>query len=99
MPFYLMLSKLTDRGRDRIQNTPERILEVNQEAEERRCRIVSQYFLMGPYDFATTLEAPDNETVQRLAIGLGARGTIDTLTMPATKLDDLVSDLKAHAGA
>ena len=36
MPFYLMLSKLTERGRDRIKHDPDRIMKVNTEIEEAR---------------------------------------------------------------
>ena len=94
MPFYLMLSKLTDRGRSRVQEAPDRILEVNEEVKTRGCRVVSQYALMGEYDFATVLEAPDNWNMHRLAIDLGARGTIDTMTMPALRIADFIAFMK-----
>ena len=35
MPVYMMLSRLTERGRDRVKDHPERILEVNHEVEQR----------------------------------------------------------------
>jgi len=94
MPFYLMLSKLTDRGRSRVQDAPDRILEVNEEVKTRGCRVVSQYALMGEYDFATVMEAPDNWNMHRLAITLGARGTIDTMTMPALRITDFIGFMK-----
>jgi len=96
MPFYLMLSKLTDRGRNRVRETPDRILEVNEEVKARGCRIVSQYALLGQYDFATVLEAPDNWNMHRLAIDLGARGTINTMTMPALRIADFIAFMKAQ---
>ena len=94
MPFYLMLSKLTDRGRSRVQDEPDRILEVNEEVKTRGCRVVSQYALMGEYDFATVMEAPDNWNMHRLAIDLGARGTIHTMTMPALRIADFIGFMK-----
>ncbi len=54
-----MLSKLTERGRDRIKHDPDRITQVNLEIEEQGCSVVSQYALLGRYDFATLIEAPD----------------------------------------
>jgi len=34
VPYYLMLSKLTERGRDRIKHDSDRITQVNLEIEE-----------------------------------------------------------------
>ena len=53
MPSYLMLSKLTERGRDRIKHDPNRILQVNLEIEDQGCSVVSQHALLGRYDFAS----------------------------------------------
>ncbi len=90
MPLYLMLSKLTDRGRGTVKEHPERINEVNDEVTERGCRVVAQYALLGEYDFATIIDAPDNWNMHRLAIDLGARGSITTHTMPALRTQDFI---------
>lgn len=90
MPLYLMLSKLTDRGRATVKEYPERIDQVNEEVADRGCRVVAQYALLGEYDFATIIEAPDNWNMHRLAIDLGARGTIVTNTMPALRTQDFI---------
>ena len=96
MPFYLMLSRLTERGRDRIKHNPDRITQVNVEIEEQGCRVVSQYALLGRYDFATLIEAPDNAHMNRLAIDLGARGTIETETLPAEPTDIFIEFMKGE---
>jgi uncharacterized protein with GYD domain len=41
------------------------------------------------------VEAPDNETVAKAAITLGARGTVETATMPAIPVEALIRKLKA----
>lgn len=94
MPYYLMLSKLTDKGRATVRENPDRIREVNREVESMGVRVVAQYFLLGPYDFANVLEASDNWEVAKVALALGARGTVETLTMPALRVDDLIHMLK-----
>lgn len=94
MPYYLMLSKLTERGRDRVKHDPDRISQENIEIEDQRCRVVSQYALLGRYDFATMIEAPDNAHMSRLAIDLGARGTIETETLPAEPTDSFIEAMK-----
>jgi uncharacterized protein with GYD domain len=94
MATYVMLTSLTDEGRRTVKDNPERIREVNKEVEEMGARIVAQYVVLGQYDFVNILDAPDNETVSRVAVELGSRGTLQTTTMAAMTLDDFVKALK-----
>ncbi len=95
MALYLMLSKLTEKGRVRVKSHPERIREVNAEVEARGFKIVSQYALLGDYDFATVLNVPDNWNMTRLAMDLGARGTIETTTYPALQSEEFIRFMKS----
>jgi uncharacterized protein with GYD domain len=94
MPTYVMLTTLTDEGRKTIKNNPERIQDVNKEVEAMGIRIISQLSLLGPYDFINILEAPNNEAVVKLAVELGSRGTLQTLTMAAMPIEKLIETLK-----
>ncbi len=94
MPIYLMLTTLTHEGRKTIKENPSRIKEVNKEVEAMGVKIIAQYALLGPYDFANILEAPDNETVSKVAMELGSRGTLQTMTMAAMNLDDFIKKVK-----
>ncbi|MCS7195891.1 MAG: GYD domain-containing protein [Aquificaceae bacterium] len=95
MPVYVMLTTLTDEGMKTLKQKPERIKEVDKEVMERfGVKIIAQYAVMGPYDFVNILEAPDNDTIVKMAVELGSRGTIRTLTMPALDVEQLVNDLK-----
>lgn len=94
MAGYVMLTTLTDEGRKTIKENPERIRKVNKEVEAMGVKIVAQYALLGPYDFANILEAPDNETISKVAIELGSRGTLQTMTMAAMSLDDFIGSLR-----
>ena len=76
MALYVMLTTLTDEGRRTVKASPERIKEVNKEVEAMGVKILSQYAVLGPYDFINILEAPDSQTVTRMAVHLGARGTL-----------------------
>lgn len=93
MATYVMLTTLTDEGRKTIKENPRRIKEVNKEVEAMGVKIVAQYSLLGPYDFVNILEAPDNITVSRVAIELGSRGTLQTITMAAMTLDEFTGNL------
>jgi uncharacterized protein with GYD domain len=94
MPTYVMLTTLTDEGRKTIKNNPERIQDVNKEVEAMGIRIISQLSLLGPYDFINILEAPNNEAIVKLAVELGSRGTLQTLTMAAMPIAKLIETLK-----
>jgi len=94
MSVYLMLTTLTDQGRNAIQEDPERLMEINKEVEYMGVKILTQYALLGQYDFVNILEAPSNEVMAKLAIRLSAKGTTQTLTLAAITLDDLISTLK-----
>ncbi len=90
MAIYVMLTTLTDEGRKTIKENPQRIKEVNKEVEAMGVKILSQYALLGPYDFVNILEAKDNKAITKVALELGARGTLQTLTMAAMSLDEFV---------
>lgn len=91
MAIYVMLTTLTDEGRKTIKVKPQRIKEVNKEVEAMGVKILAQYSLLGPYDFVNILEAPDNKTITKVALELGSRGTLQTMTMAAMPLDDFIS--------
>ena len=89
-----MLTTLTDGGRKALQEDPEILKEINKEVEYTGVKILTQYALLGQYDFVNILEAPSNEVVAKLAIRLSAKGTTQTLTLAAITLDDLITALK-----
>jgi uncharacterized protein with GYD domain len=94
MSIYVMLTTLTDEGRKTIKENPGRIKEVNQEVEAMGAKILAQYALLGPYDFVNILEAPSNELISRVAVELGSRGTLQTMTMAAISVDDFIKSIR-----
>ena len=94
MGLYVMLTTLTDEGRKTIKEHPGRIKEVNKEVEAMGVKILAQYALLGRYDFVNILEAPSNEAVSKVAVELGSRGTLQTMTMVAMKVDDFIKSIK-----
>ena len=94
MPFYVLLSNLTDEGRKTLKERPERLKEVNQEIERMGARVVNQYAVLGSYDFVNIVEAPTNEVIARISVELGSRGTVQLTTLPAMNIDAFVQMIK-----
>jgi len=94
MSHYILLSNLTDDGWQTIREKPERIKEVNKEIEALGVRVISQYAVLGPYDFVNIVEAPDNKTISKVSIELGSRGTVRIMSMAAVPIDEFIASMK-----
>ncbi len=94
MAIYIMMSTLTSEGRKTIKERPDRIKEVNKEVEKLGAKVLEQYATIGRYDFVSIVEAPDNDTITRVSIELGSRGTVHIMSMPAKPIDDFLKMLK-----
>jgi uncharacterized protein with GYD domain len=94
MAKFVMLTTLTDEGRKTIIENPGRIKEVNKEVEAMGTKILAQYAVLGPYDFVNILEAPSNEAISKVAVTLGSRGTLQTMTLAAMDVDVFIGSLK-----
>jgi len=95
MPTYILLSSLTPEGSQTLHNDPERLDAVNKEIAEFGCKVVTQYAVLGGYDFVSIVDAPDNETVAHLSVDLSSRGTVKIVTLPAIPVMELKAKLKS----
>jgi uncharacterized protein with GYD domain len=93
---YILLSKLTDEGAQTISEEPERILAVNKELDRMGVHVISQWAVLGPYDFVNVVEAPDTTTILRVSAALASRGTVRILSLPAIPVEELIADMKKH---
>ena len=93
MPTYIMLSTLTPEGVQTVKNNPTRIKEVNRELEQLGASVKAQWATLGQYDFVNVVEAPDEQTMARVSLELGSRGTTRFETMVAIPIDDFISSL------
>jgi uncharacterized protein with GYD domain len=87
MPTYILLSSLTPEGSQTLHKDPDRLDAVKKEISEFGCKVVTQYAVLGGYDFLTIVDAPDNETVAHMSVDLSSRGTVTTLpAIPVAQL-------------
>jgi uncharacterized protein with GYD domain len=91
MPTFIMLSTLTPEGVQTVKNNPARIREVNQEVEQLGAVVKAQWATLGHFDFVNIVDAPDEQTMARVSLELGSRGTARYETLPAIPIDDFIS--------
>src|SRR4029079_12452630 len=95
VPLYLMLTTLTEKGVQTLNSNPGRLREVNRDIEELGARIVHQWASIGEYDFVNIVEAPDDVTLAKLSVVLGARGSSRIESLPLIEVDDVLAALEA----
>ncbi len=93
MPTFVMLSTLTSEGVQTLKNNPSRIREVNKELEQLGARVTAQWAVLGQYDFVNVVEAPDEQTMARVSLELGSRGTAKYETLVGIPVDDFIASL------
>ena len=94
MSLYVMLSALSESGRKVLRERPGWIRKVNADVERMGARVVAQYAVLGPYDFITIIDAPDNAAISRVSVELGARGGVAGMTMAAIPIDEFIERLE-----
>ena len=93
MPQYILLSTLTAEGVQTVKNNPQRIKEVNKEIEQIGAKVISQWAVLGQFDFVNVIEAPDERTMAKVSLELGSRGTAHYQSMAAIPIDEFISSL------
>ena len=88
MAAYILLGNWTDQGIRNIKQAPERRRRVTEAAEKMGCKVIAVSMTMGPYDLVIRVDAPDDETIARLALSIGAQGNLRTTTLKAFPADD-----------
>ena len=94
MPKFVMLSTLGPDGSARLSENPERLREVSVEVESMGVKVLHQFAVLGQWDFLNIIEAPDLESMARVATSLAARGTLKTMTLPIIDVAALVQAIK-----
>jgi uncharacterized protein with GYD domain len=85
-----MLCTLTPDGVQTIKNNPARIREVNREVEQLGASVKAQWATLGQFDFISVVEAPDEQTMARVSLELGSRGTARYESLSAIPIDDFI---------
>jgi uncharacterized protein with GYD domain len=97
MATYLSLVRWTGEGMAKIKESPTRLDAAKKTIEAGGGKLKHFYMLMGQYDMAIVVEAPDDAAVARINLALGSRGSVRTETSRAFSEEEyrkIVSEVK-----
>jgi uncharacterized protein with GYD domain len=88
MPTYVTLVHYTEQGVKTFKDLPARLEETKKAGEALGATLTAFYLTMGQYDAVVINDAPDDETVAKLALAAGGRGNVRTETLRAFTEDE-----------
>jgi uncharacterized protein with GYD domain len=88
MATYITLLRWTQRGAERLKDSPKRLDAGRKAFKKIGAEIKDVYMTMGRYDLVCVIEAPDDETAARALLSLGAQGNIQSETLKAFTEDE-----------
>jgi uncharacterized protein with GYD domain len=95
VPLYLMLTSLTEKGVQTLNSNPGRVREVNRDVEELGAKVLHQWASIGEYDFVNIVEAPNDVTLAKISVMLGARGSSRIESLPLLSVDEVLAALES----
>ena len=96
MALYISLLKYTQKGMEKIKETPQRLEQTANSFRAAGAELKAWYLLLGQYDALVIAEAPDDKTVAKLLLATGMEGHVRTETSKAFTEDEfrqIVSEL------
>ena len=88
MGTYISLIRWTEKGIQNVKESPARLDQAKKAFQAMGAELKESLLVMGKYDLIIVAEAPDDETVAKLVLSIGARGAIRTETLRAFTEDE-----------
>ena len=99
IPSFVVLGNYTEQGIKNFKDVPARIASAKEQFAAAGGRQIFFYLTMGPHDFVSVIQVPDDETAARLMIAIAAAGNIRTTTMRAFTEDETARLAESIAAA
>ncbi|MEX0785314.1 MAG: GYD domain-containing protein [Dehalococcoidia bacterium] len=96
MPTYISLANITDQGIRNMKDLAKRVQNAEATFSALGAELREVYLIMGQYDYVVIADAPDDETMARIALTVAGQGNVRTQTFRAFDRADmlkLVEDL------
>ena len=86
MSLYFLMGNITENGHLRLRENPQLLLEAARDCESSSAKILTQYAVLGRFDFVMLAEADDNDAVARLSLDMSCHVGMYIETLPAIAL-------------
>jgi uncharacterized protein with GYD domain len=83
MPKYILLANWTDQGIRNIRDSAKRLDAGLALAKQQGCLYEKFFMTIGSFDMVSVIDAPDDETVAKHVLTVGAGGNVRTITLKA----------------
>ncbi len=91
MPTYISLANITDQGMRNMQDLARRLQNADHTFAQLGATLREVYLLMGQYDYVVIGDAPDDETMARVALAIAGQGNVRTQTFRAFDRGEMLS--------
>lgn len=88
MATYISLIKYTENGMANIKESPARLDSAKKLFQSMGAELKQWFLVLGEYDAVVISEGPDDDTVAKLLLTIGALGNIKTVTFRAFTEDE-----------
>ncbi len=88
MSTYITLIHYTPQGIQNIKDSPARLDAAKKAFQAMGAELRQWYLVMGQYDAVVISEAPNDETVAKLALAIGSQGSVRTESLRAFTEDE-----------
>jgi len=83
MPTYITLAKWTQQGVEKVKDSPARLDAFKKLVQSVGGKVRDFYMVTGRYDMVLILEAPDDESMAKVALATASKGSVSTETLLA----------------
>jgi uncharacterized protein with GYD domain len=97
MATYLALVNFTEQGIRNVKDTVKRTEAYRAMAKKCGCTVKDSYWLMGQYDMAAVVEAPNDETMTALQLSAASLGNVHGQTLRAFSASEIEPILQKMA--
>ena len=95
MAKYVMLVNWTDQGIRNVKDTVTRAKAARKAFEAHGVKMGEMNWTLGQYDMVLTAEAPNDETITKVGLSLGASGNVRSTTLRAFDEAEMEAMLKS----
>jgi uncharacterized protein with GYD domain len=89
MATYMVLGNFTDQGIRNVKETTKRAEAIRALAKKVGATVKDVYWLLGQYDVACIVDAPDEAAITALGLSIGTLGNVRTQCLRAFNAEEI----------